>query len=193
MVAAWNTERKLHIAASPGDLDIVSESPDPEGMFAALSRALPGCVQALGLSELTGVGASAVWTLAAENVNDAETALERWLMSPSLRTIMNPLGGRPDDLIVDMYFTTDTGLSSSFRIEPATDEQAAKGSFFISDRDVSEFSPGLLIMRIDRRQKRENLGSEAVARAQRHLEQVLTQGRTLMATVESEDASPAAD
>jgi hypothetical protein len=182
-VAAWDDERRLHLLVTPTGLSLTSERPDSEALSAAADATLMGCAELLHVTEMAGVGSGGIWTLAAENFGEAEEALEHWVFSTHLRTTLEPLGGRPADLILTLRFDAPGNVTTFVKVEPGTDKYAATGPYFISDMDESEFPPACLIADIDRRQDQAFAPSEAVERASRQLEHVTAQGQKLLATV----------
>jgi len=189
-ILVWNEDRRLHVIVQPRGLDIVSEHPDIDAVVAVASEVLAGCLDALNLKVVTRVSSSAKWTLAAGAAADVEKALEDWLLSPRLRTTLGPIGGRPDDLILSGRFEADNGVVTMFKTEPVTDEQAVGGGFFISDMEASEFPPASLLVDLERQHTDEFDSADGTKRSEGVLQQVLSQGSKLLATVGARDDLP---
>lgn len=187
VVMASNDERHLFTFLHPEGLEITSEHPDTDAVTAVAGSSVERCLDRMEIGELRRVGVGACWTLAAEQADQAEAALEEWLFSSRLRTTLGALGGRPDDLIVSARFEADNGVVTTLRTEPLTDEQAANGPFFISDMEASEFPPAMLFVRVEREHEARFGPAEGVERSTRVLQQVLGQGNKLIATLGGED------
>lgn len=183
-VAAWNEKNQLFLIAGTRRLDCITESPDTPSIRDAAANSVQGCLAALNLDHLTGTMGAGTWMLAAEDSRQATEALEAWLFNESLRTTLQPLGGRPDDLIVSIRFDTGGDVTTSLRTEPLTDTQAAASPYFLSDAEPTDFPPASVIVEVERRQAEDCDPPQALSRAERHLEQVLAETERLLATVE---------
>lgn len=187
VVAAWNDKQRLHLLASPEGLSLVSELPDATALEGAAARTVGPCLDLLEVRELDHCGAGATWTLAAADARDAEAALEGWLFRSDFRTRLEPVGGRPDDLVVTMVFGAEREVSSILRAEPVTDEEAVD-IFFLSEMERSEFPPAALLADFQRRHEHGFGAADGTARAVKHLDQLVTQAEKFLATVGDPDA-----
>jgi hypothetical protein len=182
-VFAWNEETRMHATLRPRALEIVNELPNLEALKNAAQQCLEPCLQALNLQAVTEVGCAASWMMAAESTSHVEEELETWLCSPSFRTKMALLGSRPDDLTIYACYGSEREVTTSIKIEPVTDEQAAEGGFFLSDLAPSEFPPAALLATLDRWQKIQLVSDLGVDQAAESLEQILSLGPHLLATI----------
>jgi hypothetical protein len=189
-VVVWHEEERLHTIISGKGIIVVSERPDAERALKAATSIVAPCMELLALGKASACAAGATWTLAAQDAVEAEAALEGWLASPMLRERLNPLGGRPDDLIISVRYVGDGDVSTFFRVEPVTDSQAVGGGFFLSsDVEESEFAPSSLLAATDRREGREATPDEALNRLSRHLDHVVNNTTKALASVGGADES----
>ena len=188
MVFASNEEKQLYLLATPDGLDIVSEAPDVGTVISAADVVISDCMRILNLKSLRHAAGGAAWTLAAEDTKGAEAALESWLFMPQMRTRLGALGGRPSDIILTLRFDTETGVTTTLKTEPLTDEQAAEGPYFLSeDLDASEFPPAVLYVSVNRSQAGDFSAGDAATRGRRYLQQILKHGAELFANVDNRD------
>jgi hypothetical protein len=182
IVTAWNEEQRLYFLVASKRLKIVTELPEPSSLELAARTVLPDFLTTLHLDKLEGCGAGGTWTLAAPDSHAAAEGFERWLFSARLRSKLEALGGRPDDLILSLRFDNADEVTTYLRAEPATDRYAAEGPFFVTGQ-VEDYPPASLIASIDRDQQSPLSGEAALDRARHHLEQVLNQAERALATV----------
>jgi hypothetical protein len=177
MVFAWHEKRRLHLILSGAGLDIVSDGPeDPEPVAESV---LARCAELLNVSELDECIASAMWLLAAPNVDDASAGIERAFGAEKLRQLLEPLGGRPSRLEIEAVFEDEYG-SAMLRAKPASAEELVNDAeYFLSDVESSELPPAAIAVRIKRRRSAGEV-AEAVGRSRRLLESVLEAGDKLL-------------
>lgn len=172
IVGAWDDDERLHLLATNTGLDIVSEKPvDPSPHAIAI---VPGLGEIINVTECTP-GAVATWLLAAPDLGAASQALEASLASSDLPHVLEPLGGRPSRVHMEMRYETEN-VKTKLEVRPFEADDLVSETEFLSDLDTAELPPAGVIVRIQRSRLTPVPIDEAAGEAQRILEAIQRAG-----------------
>lgn len=179
LVATWQDERQLHLIATSTGLDIVSEA--PEDPVSIAQGVLPAVMEILNLDQCA-CGAAAVWLLAAPDLREASAALEARLAHSDLRTVLEPIGGRPSRFAVDLTFE-DQDLRTQLEIKPVDAEYLSDGPEFLSELEVADLPPAAGFFRLRRERTERETTKDALDQVKRLLDGVQQAGTKIAATL----------
>lgn len=182
-VTSWSDEDRIFLIAATEGLDIYLDRPDVETVEAALSGLVDPCLQILNLDSLDGYGSGAIWLLAAEDRASAEKGFEQWLFDGQFRNKLEAVGGRPDELELDLVFGRGSDTRTLLSAEVFSDESLAEDGPFLSEFEATDFPPGALVVDLKRQHDGEFDSAKGVADAIDQLRQLVDHGETLLATV----------
>jgi hypothetical protein len=183
LVLVWNDETGVNLFVSDRDWLVSTERLDRADPAEIAAVVLPAVVSTLEIEELVEVEVSLTWLLAAETLAEAAAALERHMGSASLRDVLSPFGGRPDDMVLQYWFGSHDETNMTLRVSSMTGEELSDNNEFLTDFGVDELPPAAALVHLRRRHRGIIEMDSAIEVATRQLGQATSAGERFVATL----------